>query len=171
MTRGGWSAAVAISSHHVSRSFFHSSRRNPGWFDGHVRTNTSHATVPTPVSSPDRLSLLWTHPATPPRPLPASSFFSPSFESINDKMATNGTPQGSADTTHTPSQRYLSTRGEDTGVCPSPNSCQWPHGPCWPSSMGLGTPLTRHHHAVLLRGGRPQGPRHRRRPLHPRRDP
>jgi threonine synthase len=31
-------------------------------------------------------------------------------------MATNGTANGAADDTHTPSQRYLSTRGEDTGV-------------------------------------------------------
>ncbi len=27
---------------------------------------------------------------------------------------------GSSTQTHTPSQRYLSTRGEDTGVCHSP---------------------------------------------------
>jgi hypothetical protein len=38
-------------------------------------------------------------------------------------MSNGVTPNGSSDQTHTASQRYLSTRGEDSGVRTPPSSC------------------------------------------------
>lgn len=75
---------------------------------------------------------------------------------MSDGQATNG---AATSATHTPSQRYLSTRGEDNDVRHA-----------YPAQL-TDPRLTLSLCAVLLRGCRPQGPRQRRRPVHPRADP